>query len=135
MTPQEESYLLATGELPADGVPEHWRGLLDPSYSVTSADGGDLEEEDVLEVIREYAGSEAAEKFLTRYDPTPGEHPGDRVFISPVPLPPSGERYLAVSFRFGHPDPDEDRSWKARWAGIDGPFTRRELEAFDRARN
>lgn len=108
---------------------------LDPGYSVKAAGDGVLDDEDVQAVILEFAGEEARSTFPMRYEPDTGqEHPGDRVLIRPV-LCPDG-RYLAVSFRMGHEDQeDEMDSWKPEWLGIDGPFTMGELEEFGRASN
>lgn len=103
--------------------------VLDPAYSVTAAEEGVLDDEDVLEVIRAHAGEEALGTFPMRYEPVNGVT-ADRVLIRPVQC--RDGRYLAVSFRIGHEDPDEMVSWKPEWLGIDGPFTLPELEAFGR---
>jgi hypothetical protein len=133
VTPEEQLYYEATGTLPGDvqAPAVELAGAVHPSYSVRGAENGVLDDEDVLAVIREFAGEEALDTFPLRYEPVNGAA-DDRVLIRPVPCPDG--RYLAVSFRFGHEDPDEMISWKPEWLGVDGPFTREELEAFGRER-
>jgi hypothetical protein len=87
-----------------------------------------LTEDTVLEFIRLNAGQQAADVFGTRYEPEGGDHPGDRVFVTPVPLPDG--RFLGIAWMFGEPSPDEDLSWKARWHALAGPFSYDELIAF-----
>lgn len=114
----DELYRLATGQeqgaVPADG------------YLPWEAP---MTDEEVLAVIRQYAGEAAAVSFPMRLEPA-GDHPGDKVFRVPVPLPDG--RYLAVAFSFGQPDADAMANWKPRWHRVDGPATREELEALGR---
>lgn len=86
-----------------------------------------LDEDTVLEFIRLHAGQQAADQFQTRYEPD-GDHPGDRVFVTPVLLPDG--RFLGIAWMFGEPSPDGDLSWKARWHALAGPFSFDELKAF-----
>jgi hypothetical protein len=86
-----------------------------------------LTEDTVLEFVRRHAGEQAADQFQTRYEPD-GEHPGDRVFVTPVPL--ADGRFLAVAWMFGQPDPDVTLHWKARWHSLAGPVTYTELKEF-----
>lgn len=125
MTPEEDEQLHRLAEPPAADT----SGPVDPAYSVTAAENGVMDDEDVLAVIRAYAGEEALATFPLRYQPANGTT-GERVLIRPVQCPDG--RYLAVSFRMGHEDPDEMVSWMPEWLGVDGPFTLDELEAFGR---
>jgi hypothetical protein len=90
-----------------------------------------MTDDEVLDVLSEFGVETEPPPFPMRMEPSGAEHPGDKVFRFPVPLPDGN--YLAVSWMFGYPDPDEMINYKVRWQSVDGPFTRDALEAFGRA--
>lgn len=83
-----------------------------------------LTDDEVLTAIQHHGGDPTM--FQLRYEPE-GAHPGDKVFRRVYPV--ADDRYVTVSFQFGQPSADEYENWRPVWLGVDGPYTREELEA------
>lgn len=113
----EELYRAATG----DNLPGAALGM--PVYCE-----GNLTEGDVQAFLTERGGPGTAAGVPMRYQMEDGQdHPGDKVFRVPVPLPDGC--YLVLSFTMGYDSEDPVEAWKPFWKKLEGPVTLGELEA------
>lgn len=82
--------------------------------------------EEMLAALAAHGVTDPASKVYLRAEPE-GEHPGDRVFRTPVQL--ADGRYLVVSWSFGQPSDDAMDDWVPAWRSVDGPMTRAQVIA------